>query len=182
MSLTDTAIHHLLNDYTVKDAQTLQVALAKIRATLGDFGGSVLAIDPHRIISYTKRQTPRRKKDPHSSAKKTAQTFFYLDSVTEQPLCFVSGTSARSATHASLELLELTTQILNPKDGQTPVLADTEHYTVKLLDYARSQRSLDLLVPMANNQKNYENRWWGFPMICLPDTGLGIQVLSPLIK
>ena len=150
---TDTAIHHLLNDYTVKDAQISQVALAKIRATLGDFDGSVLAIDPHRIISYTKRQTPRRKKDPHSSAKKTAQTFFCLDAVTEQPLCFVSGTSARSATHASLELLELTTQILNPKDGQTLVLADTEHYTVKLLDYVRSQTSLDLLVPMANSQK-----------------------------
>ena len=150
---TDTAIHHLLNEHTVKEAQRLQIALAKIRSTFGDFDGSLLAIDPHRIISYTKRQTPRRKKDPHSPAKKTAQTFFCLDAVTEQPLCFVSGTSARSVTHASLELLELTTQILNPKVGQALVLADTEHYTLNLLDSIRLQTLFDLLVPMPNNPK-----------------------------
>ncbi len=149
---TDTAIHHLLDGHTVNEAQNLQVVLAKIRSTLGDFDGSLLAFDPHRIRSYTKRQTPRRKKDPHSPAKKTAQTFFCLDTITEQPLCFVSGTSARSTTNASLDLLKLTAKILNPKDGQSLVMADNEHYTIELLDYVRSQTPFDLLVPMTNRK------------------------------
>ncbi len=62
---TDQAIHYLLDGHTVSEAQRLQVALGKIRQTFGHFEGKLLAIDPHRIKSYSKRQMVRRKKDQH---------------------------------------------------------------------------------------------------------------------
>ncbi|MBW2178369.1 MAG: hypothetical protein JRH03_15785 [Deltaproteobacteria bacterium] len=75
---TDSAIHHLLDEHTVADAQHLQIALGKIRQTFGHFDGRILAIDPHRVKSYSKRQMPRRKKDKDSKPAKLAQTFFCL--------------------------------------------------------------------------------------------------------
>lgn len=53
---TDPAIHNLLDAHSVAEAQRLQIALGKIRETFGHFGGRILAIDPHRIKSFTKRQ------------------------------------------------------------------------------------------------------------------------------
>ena len=50
---TDTAIHDLLTQRTVEDSQRLQVALGKIRIALGHFKGDLLAIDPHRVRSYS---------------------------------------------------------------------------------------------------------------------------------
>ncbi|MCP4418230.1 MAG: hypothetical protein GY805_16535, partial [Chloroflexi bacterium] len=88
---TDSAIHHLLDEHTVADAQHLQIALGKIRQTFGHFDGRILAIDPHRVKSYSKRQMPRRKKDKDSKAAKLAQTFFCLDADSEQPICFTTA-------------------------------------------------------------------------------------------
>ena len=50
---TDGAIHFLLDSHTVAEAQRLQIALGKIRSTFGHFTGKVLAIDPHRVQSYS---------------------------------------------------------------------------------------------------------------------------------
>lgn len=36
-----------------------QIALGKLRRASGHFGGQLLAIDPHRLQSYTQRQTRR---------------------------------------------------------------------------------------------------------------------------
>jgi hypothetical protein len=62
----DPAIHNLLDSHLVADAQRLQVALGKVRQTFGHFSGKIIAIDPHRIYSYTKRQMSRRQKDRSS--------------------------------------------------------------------------------------------------------------------
>ena len=53
---TDTAIHRLLADRSVADSERLQVALGKLRRASGHFQGKLLAVDPHRIRSYSKRR------------------------------------------------------------------------------------------------------------------------------
>lgn len=151
---TDQAIHYLLDGHTVLDAQRLQVALGKIRQTFGHFKGQLLAIDPHRIKSYSKRQMIRRKKDQHDpKAYKMAQTFFCLDADTKQPICFTIASSARSATQATPEMLTLVAEILKLKSEQPPlVVADNEHYTTNLFDWVYSESPFDMLVPMQNNE------------------------------
>jgi hypothetical protein len=148
---TDPAIHHVLDDHGVADAQCLQIALGQIRGTLGHFKGDLLVIDPHRITSFSKRQMVRRQKDKNSNPVKTAQTFFSLDAETKQPLCFTTASSAQTTTQATVGLLTLVDSILKP-NGHTPlVLADNEHYSVELFDWISSQSRFDLLVPMPYN-------------------------------
>lgn len=146
--ITDEAIHHSLDAHTVAEAQLLQLALGKIRQTFGHFSGRLLAIDPHRITTYSKRQMVLRKKDSNSKPEKMAQTFFCLDAETAQPICFTTGTSARTVTQATPELLELTSNILCPITDKALVLADAEHYTQVLMDWIYSQSPFDIMVPM----------------------------------
>lgn len=149
---TDEAMHHMLNANTVADAIRLQGCLGKIRNSLGHYQGEVLMIDPHRMTSYSKRQMVPRQKDRHSSAGKLAQTFFCFCADTQQPIAFLYGTSSRSVTKATRQLLEITGDILPVKhDKPAPlVLGDTEHYTADLLDWGWDS-PFDLLVPMPNN-------------------------------
>jgi hypothetical protein len=150
---TDTAIHNILDKHTVGEAQMLQIALGKIRETFGHFNGRILAIDAHRLKSYSKRQMPRRKKertDPKPS--KVAQTFFCLDTQTKQPICFTTASSARTVTQATPELLTMVADILK-FDGASPlVMADNEYYTAELFDWVYSKSPFDMLVPMTNNK------------------------------
>src|SRR5208337_5203525 len=66
------------------------------------------------------------------------------------PICFTTGTSARTAAAAAEELLKLASDILNPEPGKVLVLADSEHFTVELLDKVKTETKFDLLVPMLN--------------------------------
>lgn len=170
---TDQAIHDLLNSYTVADAQHLQIALGKIRRTFGHFLGGILAMDPHRLKSYSKRQMLRHQKDLDEKPWKMAQTFFCLDAETEQPMCFTSACSARTVTQASPELLTLTANILDLKNESPLVMADTEHYTVGLFDWIRSESAFDMLVPMPSNRsvkkmiraipyETFQRHWAGY--------------------
>ena len=117
------AIHELLGARTVADSQHLQVALGKVRRASGHLQGRVLAIDPHRVVSFSKRHIARHRVDKAIRPTKSAQTFFVLDADTHQPVCFTTGTSARTASHAAEELLQLAADILDTKPGQTLVLA-----------------------------------------------------------
>ena len=128
---TDTAIHQLLAARTVAEIQRLQVALGKLRRTAGHFQGNVLAIDPHRLRSYSKRQMRGARADAHSRALKMSPTFFVLDADTQQPVCCTTATAARSVTTASAELLGLAAAILDPKPGQCVVAADAEHFSAR---------------------------------------------------
>jgi hypothetical protein len=148
---TDAAIHHVLDDCSVADAQRLQIALGKVRQSFGHFKGDILVIDPHRIKSFSKRQMVRLQKDKSSAPVKTAQTFFTLDAETKQPLCFTTASSARTTTQATIELLTLADSILKPNDHKPLVLADNEHYSVELFQWISSQSRFDLLVPMPYN-------------------------------
>ena len=147
---SDMSVHELLGARTVAESLDLQVALGKIRRASGHFRGRLLAVDPHRVRSYTKRHMRPHRKDGRERAVKTAQTFFVLDVDTGQPVCFTTGTSARTAASAAEELLKLAGEILNPEAGASLVLADTEHFSVELMDRVKTGTRFDLLVPMHN--------------------------------
>ena len=170
---SDTAMHELLASRTVEQAQRLQVALGRIRRASGDFAGRLLAIDPHRVRSYSQRQLRRWRDDPHESPHKVAATFFVLDADTHQPLCFTTASAARTATEAALELLPLADQILGSQSERPLVLADGEHLSAELFAQTLDQGVFDLLVPMASSQSlqkqlraldpaAFTRRWAGF--------------------
>jgi hypothetical protein len=145
---SDTAVHDLLKLRTVAESLDLQVALGKLRRASGHFRGRLLAVDPHRVRSYTKRHMRPHRQDSRERATKPAQTFFVLDVDTGQPVCFTTGTAARTAAAAAAELLERAGAILDPEPGGALVLADTEHFSVELLDQVKTETKFDLLVPM----------------------------------
>lgn len=170
---SDMAIHGLLGEHTVVEAQRLQVALGQIRRASGDYAGKLLAIDPHRIQSYSKRQMHRWRDDQKSKPFKVAQTFFVLDADTKQPVCFTTATSARTATTAAIELLGLAAEVLTPQPGETLVLADLEHLSAELFDQVHLHTPFDLLTPMKNERpvqkqlraippEQFTRRWAGF--------------------
>jgi hypothetical protein len=145
---SDRAIHELLAQHTVAEAQGLQRALGCLRRACGHFAGRLLAVDPHRLRSYSQRQMRRHLQDSHSKPVKMAQTFFVIDADTHQPVCFVTGTASRTVTQATPELLKLAAEILQPQPHQTLVLADAEHFTAELVDEIHEQTDFDLLVPL----------------------------------
>lgn len=176
---SDVAIHCLLAEHTMAEARRLQVALGRIRRASGDYAGKLLAIDPHRMRSYSKRQMRRFRQDQKSKPFKAAPTFFALDPDTHQPVCFTTATSARTATTAAIELLELAAEILTPQPGETLVLADLEHLTAELFHHVQAHTPFDLLVPMKNERRlqkqlrvipaeQFIRRWAGFATMKQP--------------
>jgi hypothetical protein len=147
---SDLAVHELLGARSVADSLRLQVALGKIRRASGHFQGRLLAIDPHRVRSFSKRHMRLHRQDDRERPTKTAQTFFALDVQTGQPIGFTTGTSA--CTAAAEDLLSLAGDILDPQAGQALVLADSEHFTIELLERVKTQTNFDLLVPMPNRR------------------------------
>jgi len=144
---TDVAIHRVLNEHTVQQAQDLQVALGRIRQTRGHFHGRLLAIDPHRLRSYSKRHMRQRKPNPSAPSAKMSQTFFCLDADTCQPVCLTHSTPAQTAAAATTPLLEMAADILQPPRPPL-IVADCEHFTTALLQKIRQEGRFDLLVPM----------------------------------
>jgi hypothetical protein len=178
---SDMAVHELLGARSVADSLHFQVALGKIRRASCHFRGRLLAVDPHRVRSFSKRHMRLHRQDDRERPTKTAQTFFALDVDTGQPICFTTGTSARTAAAAALELLKLASDILNPEAGQALVLADSEHFTVELLDQVKTGTNFDLLVPMTNRPalraklsalppETFRPRWAGYATAKLPYT------------
>lgn len=171
---SDMAIHNLLEAHTVADAEALQIHLGLLRRARGHFCGETLAIDPHRIPSYSKRLMRRYRQDSASKPIKVNQVFFCLDSKTKQPVCFTIGSSAVSVYHATPGLLRLASDILNCCSPSKPlVVADTEHYIGELLHYVKTETPFDLLVlmPKAREQQAelrtikenlFTTRWAGF--------------------
>ena len=176
---SDTAIHHLLAQHTVAEAQRLQVALGRIRRATGDYLGKLLVIDPHRVRSYSKRQMRLRCEDAQAKPMKLAQTYFALDPDTYQPVCFTTSTAARTATSAAIELLDMSAEVLTPRPGQITVMADLEHQTAELFNHVRLHTPFHLLTPMKNTAtlqkqlciippESFTRRWAGFATLQRP--------------
>jgi hypothetical protein len=174
----DQPIHDLLDGHSVAQAAALQRALGMIRRSLGHFPGGTLAVDPHRMRSYSKRQMRRRKGMDAGPARKTSQTFFALDADTCQPICFTSGSSAVTASQATPALLDLCRSILQPA-GRPLVLLDCEHYSADLFRHARNETPFDLLAPLPQTARlkarlagippdAFTPRWAGFATATVP--------------
>lgn len=155
---SDPAVHELLKQRTVADSIRLQAALGRIRRASGHFCGRVLAIDPHRVQSHTRRQMRSRAEKSGCRPVKMAQTFWVLDADTHQPVCFTTATAACSVADVTPELLKLAAEILQPASGQTLVLADAEHFSSRLVHEVHRQTGFDLLIPMPN-QPAHRQRW-----------------------
>lgn len=164
---SDPAIHHLFEAHTVAQTVQLQIALGKLRRASGHFKGQLLALDPHRLKSYTKRQMRRHRSKGQTRPSKKAQTFFCLDTETCQPVAFTMASAARSVAQATPQLLEMAAEVLGlaPDAPHPPlVLADEEHYTGEIFDQVRFQ-PFDLLVPMKHHRAQ-QKRWRALPEGC----------------
>ena len=178
----DTAIHGVLHDRTVADAQKLQVALGQLRRASGHYPGKLLLIDPHRAPSYSHRHMRKRQKDRGSKPMKMAQTFFCLDGDSAQPLCFTTASPSHTVSQATPELLRMAAEILTPLPVEKPlVAADTEHYAVELVDQIHLQTPFDIITPMPNRGSDQKRRrgipaeqftrhWAGYATAVLPFT------------
>jgi len=145
---TDAALHQLLAAHTVQQAQQLQIALGKLRRASHHFAGTLLDLDPHRMLSYSQRQMRRHRFHPEHKPAKMAQTFFLLDCHTGQPLCFTLSSAAQSVTQASPQLLHLAAEILGAAPGAKDkplILADKEHFAQELFSRVRQDDLFDLL-------------------------------------
>lgn len=181
---TDLAIHELLNAHTVAQAQSFQVALGKLRLASHHYQHHVLAFDPHRMRSYSQRQMPMRCKNPKEPAEKMQQLFFSLDVDTRQPVACTLGSSSVTATQGTEDLLRLVTAILPPG---ALILADSEHFTVRLQNTLGQIPGLDLLIPAPKqpylmkrvqeiSEDQFERHWAGYATACVPYQPEGVQV------
>jgi hypothetical protein len=162
---TDQTLHHLLDRHTVAEAQQLQVALGKLRRAGHHFGGQLLALDPHRMTSYSQRQMRRHRFNRAEKPVKMGQTFFLLDCQTAQPICFTLASSARLVAQATPELLRLAEEILSPPAPPTPkplLLADKEHCSKDLFQAVRQQTGFDLLCVQPAQPQSLK-RWGKIP-------------------
>ncbi len=164
--ISDEEIHKLLDQHTIPDAIQMQMNLGRLRLANGHYEGKLLAIDPHRIVTYSKRVMPKKKKLPEEPSKKMLQTFFCIDAKTGQPYGHLLGSSGFTATKAAIDLLNLANQI-NPQS--TVILADSEHFTDELLSFINYHPKFDILIPVPYTDKvqkmvkslTYKRMWAG---------------------
>lgn len=172
--VADSSLHDLLQTHTVQQGEELQLALGCLRRARGHFQGRLLAIDPHRLPSASKRQMPRYRDNTALRPYKVSTTFFCLDAETHQPICFLLASSSMTVTQITPRLLHLAARILNPAPDSHPlVVADNEHYTQELFQSVAAQTPFDLLVPMRHTQaltaslqaippQQFQPRWAGW--------------------
>jgi hypothetical protein len=144
----DPAIHDLLDAHTCEQAGQLQVRLGQLRRASGHFCGKVLALDPHRLISYSQRDMVKRRPTASQSAAKQVQNFFLLDAEAQQPVCLQHASSALALPEATSQLLPMAQSILLPGSERPLLVADVEHYSTRMLDLIRRDGNFDLLAPM----------------------------------
>jgi hypothetical protein len=159
---TDGAIHDLLSQCTIDKTMQLQAALGKIRRASGHFTGKLLAIDPHRVQSHSRRCMRERAEKSRDKPMKMAQTFWVVDAETCQPVCFTTATTSRSVVEATPELIDLVADILKPAPESTLIVVDSEHFSSELLYDIQNRTGFDMLVPVPN-QPAHRKRWQAIP-------------------
>jgi len=163
---TDMQVHELLDKHTVEQAQLLQQATAAIRSNNSHYSGQTIAIDPHRIVSSSKRVMPKKKKQPIEPSRKMLQTFFALDTYTGQPIGCGIGSPGVNTTKATIELLNMV-KIVNQN---ALILADKEHFSEQLFRNIGQDTDFEFLVPALSTERvrnmerslTYQSKWAGF--------------------
>lgn len=160
---TDAAIHDLLEGRTVEASRHMQIALGKLRRAGKHFHSRILALDPHRMASYSKRQMRRHRFSSEEKPSKMGQSFFLLDCETVQPVCFTLASSSPSVSEVTPALLSMAAEILPAphRSASKPlVLADKEHYSQELFSSVRTAGVFDLLCAQPaypNSLKRWES-------------------------
>jgi hypothetical protein len=164
--VTDKQVHELLDEHTFSEVKSLQETLALIRLNRGHYKGGTIAIDPHRIISTTRRTMPMKKKQPSEPSRKMLQTFFALDTQSGQPIGFGIGSPGVNTTKTTIELLNMVNRI----DKNALILADKEHFTNELVRHMKHDTKFDFLIPAISSDKirkierslDFERQWAGY--------------------
>lgn len=164
--VTDKQVHDLLDKHTVIEAQSLQETLAVIRSNNGHYKGNLIAIDPHRIVSTSRRIMPKKKKQPEEPARKMLQTFFALDTQTGQPVGCGIGSPGANTTKATIDLLNM----VNMVSKNALILADKEHFTEYLIRSIDQNSDFEFLVPAISTgriqkierSQTYQRKWAGY--------------------
>jgi hypothetical protein len=151
--VSDEQVHYLLNEHTMEEAQSMMLNLGIQRNLSGHYQGDIIAIDPHRIISTTKRFVPKKKKKPDAPSQKMLQTFFCVSAQTGQPIMATMSSAGMPTTKATLELTKSTEQIINKP---SLLVADKEHFTKELFAEILQNKNFDLLVPAQQTQRTKE--------------------------
>lgn len=151
--VSDEQVHYLLNEHTMEEAQNMMLNLGIQRNLSGHYQGDIIAIDPHRIISSTKRVVPKKKKKPDMPSQKMLQTFFCVSAQTGQPIMATMSSAGMPTTKATLELIKSTEQIINKP---SLLVADKEHFTKELFAEVLKHKNFDLLVPAQQTQRTKE--------------------------
>lgn len=177
---TDESIHRILDGKSVSDYGAFQAELMRIRMLDGHYGDGerILAIDPHRIGSCTKRTMVQKKKRPELPSAKMMQTFFCSDTGTGQPLAFTLSASGKTCSQATVQLLDMVGEVLGQQKAL--VLADKEHFTREIADYFDGSQAMDILMP-APSLKGMTERITGldytqlWPGYSVAETGFSFQ-------
>ena len=77
----------------MEDAQQMLVNLGIQRQLSGHYTGGLIAIDPHRIVSTSKRIMAKKRKVPSRPSQKMIKTFFSVDAQSGQPIMFTMSSS-----------------------------------------------------------------------------------------
>ncbi len=166
---SDESIHHILDHHSMQEYEQMQETLLRLRKINGHYqdGKIIMALDPHRIPSSTKRRMPKKKKRPQDPSKKMLQTFFCNDVVSGQPLGFTTASTGKTCSKATLDLIHL---IERAGITEGLILADKEHFTQAICGYFHQHPTLDILIPAPNiqsvtthfNQLKYQPMWAGY--------------------
>ncbi len=165
--VTDEQVHDLLKNHTIEQTQTMLVNLGLQRQLSGHYRGDIIAIDPHRMISTSKRVMSKKRKNPGSPAQKMLQTFFSVCATTGQPIMATMSSTGIPTSLATSALLDRTAQIVR---SPSLVLADKEHFTKDILSYTKRSENYDILIPAIKTnvvktilkELTYERLWAGF--------------------
>lgn len=164
--VTDEEVHKFLNKQSVENSKSLQESLSIIRLNNGHFQGNTVAIDPHRIISATRREMPKKKKRPNSPSEKMLQSFFALNTGTGQPIGCLIGSTEVNTSKATIDLLSM----VEKTNKNAIILADKEHFTEGLIKAISQNYQFEYLVPVVSNNRirkiekslNFTTYWAGF--------------------
>ncbi|OYT12182.1 MAG: hypothetical protein B6I19_10200 [Bacteroidetes bacterium 4572_114] len=139
---------------------------------MGHYTRGIIAIDPHRIISTTKRVMPEKKKQPNEPSGKLLQTFFGLGTGLGQPIGFGMGSPGVNTTKATIRLLNIVALI----EKMGLIIADKEHFTNELARYMKLETQFGFVIPVINSKRiqkierslDFQPLWAGYAIAETP--------------
>lgn len=167
--VTDQQAHLLMNQHTIEQTQQMLINLGIQRQLNDHYKGELIAIDPHRIVSSSKRIMAKKKKVSDAPSKKMIQTFFAVSAFTGQPIMATMASTGMPTSRSTLSLLNSIGNIIT---SESLLMADKEHFTYDLFKETLQKAKLDLLAPALNTKRilsqiktlAYKTLWAGFAL------------------